>query len=54
VGPALGAMVAVAFYRFIKTLEYEMANPGQDHSAEEAEAVSLSSRRKARFEKEEV
>lgn len=49
VGPALGAIAAFAFYRFIKILEYEMANPGQDHSAEEAEAASLRSKR----EKEE-
>ncbi|KAF2426478.1 aquaporin-like protein [Tothia fuscella] len=30
VGPALGAIIAVLFYRFIKMLEYETANPGQD------------------------
>ncbi|KAH8677875.1 aquaporin-like protein [Xylariales sp. PMI_506] len=30
VGPLLGALIAVVFYRFIKTLEYEMANPGAD------------------------
>ena len=30
VGPATGAVIAVIFYKFIKTLEYEMANPGQD------------------------
>jgi len=29
-GPALGALLAVLFYKFIKILEYEMANPGQD------------------------
>ncbi|CAJ2505087.1 Uu.00g124810.m01.CDS01 [Anthostomella pinea] len=29
-GPVIGAVAAVVFYRFIKTLEYEMANPGQD------------------------
>ena len=29
-GPAIGAVIAVAFYNFIKTLEYEVANPGQD------------------------
>lgn len=39
VGPCCGTLVAYAFYRFIKILEYEMANPGQDHSAEEAEAA---------------
>jgi aquaporin related protein len=35
-GPALGAIAAFLFYRFIKILEYEMANPGQDMTAEEA------------------
>ena len=30
VGPGTGAVLAVLFYKFIKTLEYEMANPGQD------------------------
>ncbi|KAH8694686.1 aquaporin-like protein [Ilyonectria robusta] len=30
VGPFVGSLIAVVFYRFIKTLEYEMANPGAD------------------------
>ena len=30
VGPGLGAVIAVVFYKFIKMLEYEVANPGQD------------------------
>ena len=30
VGPAGGAIGAVLFYKFIKMLEYEVANPGQD------------------------
>jgi len=30
VGPILGALVAAGFYKFIKVLEYETANPGQD------------------------
>ena len=29
-GPVLGAIVAAGFYKFIKILEYETANPGQD------------------------
>jgi aquaporin related protein len=29
-GPFLGTAIAVFFYKFIKMLEYEMANPGQD------------------------
>ena len=30
VGPLLGAAIAAGFYKFIKMLEYETANPGQD------------------------
>ncbi|KAK8129860.1 hypothetical protein PG999_002240, partial [Apiospora kogelbergensis] len=30
IGPLIGSILAVAFYKFIKTLEYEMANPGAD------------------------
>jgi hypothetical protein len=30
VGPVIGCVFAIAFYKFIKMLEYEMANPGQD------------------------
>ncbi|KAF4447466.1 hypothetical protein F53441_9015 [Fusarium austroafricanum] len=30
VGPGIGSLIAVGFYWFIKTLEYEMANPGAD------------------------
>ncbi|KAJ9614650.1 hypothetical protein H2200_002787 [Cladophialophora chaetospira] len=30
VGPGGGALAAVLFYKFIKMLEYEVANPGQD------------------------
>lgn len=30
VGPGLGSLFATGFYMFIKMLEYEMANPGQD------------------------
>ena len=29
-GPIIGTLIAVFFYKFIKILEYEMANPGQD------------------------
>jgi aquaporin related protein len=35
VGPALGAILAVCFYNFIKILEYEMANPDQDANEED-------------------
>ncbi|KAL9106252.1 MAG: hypothetical protein Q9227_008720 [Pyrenula ochraceoflavens] len=34
VGPGIGSLIAVAFYRFIKALEYEVANPGQDDGGE--------------------
>jgi aquaporin rerated protein, other eukaryote len=37
VGPAIGSIAAFVFYRFIKILEYEIANPGQDNTAEEEE-----------------
>jgi aquaporin related protein len=35
-GPAIGAILAVVFYKFIKMLEYEVANPGQDDDDKEA------------------
>lgn len=34
-GPALGSLLAVLFYRLIKILEYETANPGQDFNKQE-------------------
>lgn len=37
VGPAVGAILAVVFYKFIKILEYEVANPGQDDDDKDAE-----------------
>lgn len=43
VGPALGAVVAVLFYRLIKTLEYETANPGQDYDQEQSQASRFKS-----------
>ncbi|OTA31883.1 hypothetical protein BTJ68_08443 [Hortaea werneckii EXF-2000] len=45
-GP-IGAIAAVAFYRFIKVLEYEMANPGQDDNDVDAEQASLRNKRAA-------
>ncbi|KAL8708099.1 MAG: hypothetical protein Q9220_006953 [cf. Caloplaca sp. 1 TL-2023] len=36
-GPVLGALLASAFYKFIKALEYETANPGQDFDDREDE-----------------
>ncbi|KAB2099509.1 hypothetical protein AG0111_0g12349 [Alternaria gaisen] len=37
VGPAVGAIIAVVFYQFIKILEYEVANPGQDDDDKDQE-----------------
>ncbi|KAH7394420.1 aquaporin-like protein [Pyrenochaeta sp. MPI-SDFR-AT-0127] len=37
VGPATGAIIAVIFYKFIKMLEYEVANPGQDDDDKDQE-----------------
>jgi aquaporin related protein len=37
VGPAVGAVIAVVFYKFIKMLEYEVANPGQDDDDKDQE-----------------
>jgi aquaporin related protein len=37
--PAIGAVAAFAFYRFIKILEYELANPGQNNTDEEEDAA---------------
>ena len=39
-GPFLGSLLAVGFYRFIKVLEYETANPGQDFNDKEAEVFN--------------
>ena len=40
VGPFLGALVASGFYWFIRALEYESANPGQDFDDLEASAFN--------------
>ncbi|KAF1922904.1 aquaporin-like protein [Didymella exigua CBS 183.55] len=37
VGPGVGAIIAVVFYKFIKMLEYEVANPGQDDDDKDEE-----------------
>ena len=36
-GPLLGTLLASGFYKFIKMLEYETANPGQDLDDKEAQ-----------------
>ena len=40
-GPCLGSILAVGFYRFVKVLEYETANPGQDFNEKEAEVFEF-------------
>jgi aquaporin related protein len=35
IGPLLGTILAVVFYRLMKMLEYETANPGADHDGRE-------------------
>ncbi|CBX97751.1 hypothetical protein IAQ61_001047, partial [Plenodomus lingam] len=37
IGPGAGAIFAVGFYQFIKILEYEVANPGQDDDDKDQE-----------------
>jgi len=39
VGPALGAIVAVGFYKLVKMLEYETVKPGADMTAKETEEL---------------
>lgn len=41
-GPLLGALLAAGFYKFIKALEYETANPDQDAGDEFAEVKHVS------------
>jgi hypothetical protein len=40
-GPFLGSLLAVLFYRLIKLLEFETANPGQDFNKQEAEVFNF-------------
>ena len=42
IGPLLGAVIAVIFYRLIKFLEYENANPGADSDGREVYTPSQS------------
>jgi len=35
VGPLLGSLIAVGYYRFVKYFNYEEANPGQDSTGED-------------------
>lgn len=36
VGPGLGSIVAVGFYKLVKALEYETVNPGADSAKQES------------------
>jgi aquaporin rerated protein, other eukaryote len=47
VGPGAGAIAAVLFYKFIKILEYEIANPGQDEASAEDAAMATQEVREA-------
>ncbi|RAL65506.1 hypothetical protein DID88_001072 [Monilinia fructigena] len=57
IGPMIGTFIAVFFYKFIKMLEYEMANPGQDGDAKndptqnEAKREQILEERQRRYEK---
>ena len=44
VGPILGSLLASGFYLFIKMLEYETANPGQDRRQRGARTIQSRSR----------
>lgn len=46
-GPAIGAVAAVLFYRFIKILEYEVANPGADEASEEDAAAAATPKKES-------
>jgi aquaporin related protein len=50
VGPFLGSIIAVVFYRLIKYLEYETANPGQDFDEHEQELFNPDGDPKSRNE----
>ena len=55
VGPGLGAIIAVVFYKFIKILQYEVANPGQDEASDElAEKAAASPKKDEKDLKEQV
>ncbi|QSZ36472.1 hypothetical protein DSL72_006351 [Monilinia vaccinii-corymbosi] len=41
VGPILGSIVASGFYKFMKMLEYESANPGQDAAGSSTHGVEF-------------
>lgn len=50
-GPILRALLASGFYMFIKALEYETVNPGQDSSGEEGRAFDPTTRQEKEIEK---
>ena len=54
VGPAAGAILAVVFYKFIKILEYEVANPGQDDDDKDQEVKEEIEKREGSMEPPDV
>lgn len=44
VGPVLGALVAGGFYHFIKAMNYEDVNPGQDSAGREEDDLEMAKR----------
>jgi aquaporin rerated protein, other eukaryote len=53
VGPILGALLASAFYMFIKALEYETFNPEQDSSGNEGRSFDPHSRSEKKVDPEQ-
>ena len=48
--PVVGALLAVAFYRLIKYLEYETVVPGQDHDEKDVAATETTAEQKGDFD----
>ena len=48
VGPLIGSLFAVLFYKFIKVLEYEVTNSGQDAAAQVEAATAGVAAKEAR------
>lgn len=40
-GPALGALLAAGYYRFVKWAHYEEVNPGQDSTGTDHEVAEV-------------
>jgi aquaporin rerated protein, other eukaryote len=52
-GPVFGSLGAVALYKLVLVLHYEIGNPGQDEESEEA-AAEVAEIVKARVEADEI